>query len=108
MDIAEFFSNYKNHPTLFVGAGFSMRYLEGAYSWSALLEKINIDLTGNNEIFIDLRRKHNHKDYGVDYSAVAQDLEVIFEETLKNDRNGKFKDINDEYFELGKVRISRS
>ena len=49
MDIAEFFSNYKNHPILFVGAGFSMRYLEGAYSWSALLEKINIDLTGNGD-----------------------------------------------------------
>lgn len=85
-----------------------MRYLEGAYSWSALLEKINIDLTGNNEIFIDLRRKHNHKDYGVDYSAVAQDLEVIFEETLKNDRNGKFKDINDEYFELAQDDFAMS
>lgn len=108
MDIAEFFSNYKNHPILFVGAGFSMRYLEGAYSWSALLEKINIELTGNNEIFIDLRRKHNHKDYGVDYSAVAQDLEVIFEETLKNDRNGKFKDINDEYFELAQDDFAMS
>ncbi|CAK6490698.1 hypothetical protein PANNVG_01005 [Pantoea sp. Nvir] len=100
MDISQFFSNYKNHPILFVGAGFSMRYLEGAYSWPSLLEKINIELTGNNEIFIDLRRKHNHRDYGVDYSSVAGELEMIFEETLIKDRNGKFKDLNDEYFEL--------
>lgn len=103
MDITNFFSNYKNHPILFVGAGFSMRYLEGAYSWPALLEKINIELTGNNEIFIDLRRKHNHHDYGVDYSSVAEDLEVVFEESLKKDRNGKFKDLNDEYFELAQT-----
>ena len=103
MDITQFFSNYKNHPILFVGAGFSMRYLDGAYSWPALLEKINIELTGNNEIFIDLRRKHNHNDYGVDYSSVAEDLEVVFEESLKQDRNGKFKELNDEYFELAQT-----
>lgn len=108
MDITQFFSNYKNHPILFVGAGFSMRYLKGAYSWAALLEKINIELTGNNEIFIDLRRKYNYNDYGVDYSAVAGDLEIIFEEALKNDRNGRFKDINDEYFEIAQTDFSIS
>lgn len=108
MDISQFFSNYKNHPILFVGAGFSMRYLEGAYSWPALLEKINIELTGNNEVFIDLRRKHNHNDYGVDYSAVAQDLEVFFEEILKNERYGKFKELNDEYFQLAQTDFAIS
>jgi hypothetical protein len=27
MHISEFFSNYSNHPILFVGAGVSLRYL---------------------------------------------------------------------------------
>lgn len=27
MDIQEFVSKYKNHPVLFVGTGFSLRYL---------------------------------------------------------------------------------
>lgn len=40
MNISEFMESYVNHPVVFVGAGFSRRYLVGTYSWSELLKKI--------------------------------------------------------------------
>ncbi|GKV94044.1 SIR2 family protein [Pectobacterium aroidearum] len=108
MQIDEFFSSYKNHPILFVGAGFSIRYLFGSYSWSSLLEKVTRDLTGSNELFIDLRKKYNNEQFGVDYSSVAEDIEEFFEQELMKDRTGKFKEINDEYYHLAETDFSIS
>ncbi len=51
MDIFDFINNYKNHPVLFIGTGFSLRYLENSYSWEGLLKKIAFELKGNNEFF---------------------------------------------------------
>jgi len=99
MNIKDFFSGYKNHPILFVGAGFSMRYLQGAYSWPNLLRQVVVDLNGNDELFLDLRNKYNHLSFGVDYSEVAQEIESIFNDALMADRNGDFKSVNDEFYE---------
>lgn len=55
MDIFDFINNYKNHPVLFIGTGFSLRYLENSYSWEGLLKKIAFELKGNNEFFYDLK-----------------------------------------------------
>lgn len=98
MNITDFLSNYRNHPILFVGAGFSMRYLSVSYSWSALLEKVSIDLSGTNELYKDLARENSNKDGDVDLPKVATQLEKIFDLKLKADRNGKFKRINDLYY----------
>lgn len=98
MNISDFFANYRNHPILFVGAGFSMRYLSVSYSWPALLEKVSIDLTGTNELYKDLARESSSKDGDIDLPKVASSLERIFDAKLKEDRNGKFKEINDEYY----------
>jgi len=98
MNVAEFFSKYRNHPILFVGAGFSMRYLSVSYSWPALLEKVSVDLTGSNELYKDLVRESSSKDGDIDLPKVASSLERIFDATLKGDRNGPFKKINDEYY----------
>ncbi|EJH0115336.1 SIR2 family protein, partial [Escherichia coli] len=99
MNITDFLKGYRNHPILFVGAGFSMRYLSISYSWPALLEKISIDLTNSNELYKDLVRENSNKDGIVDLPKVATQLEQIFDATLKADRNGKFKYINDLYYE---------
>lgn len=57
MDIFDFINNYKNHPVLFIGTGFSLRYLENSYSWEGLLKKIAFELKGNDEFFFDLKGK---------------------------------------------------
>lgn len=72
-----FSKGYRNHPILFVGAGFSMRYLSISYSWPALLEKISIDLTNSNELYKDLVRENSNKDGIVDLPKVATQLEQI-------------------------------
>ncbi|MGP0887274.1 SIR2 family protein, partial [Serratia sp. CY74308] len=53
MEIQEFVSHYKNHPVLFIGTGFSLRYLESSFSWDGLLSSISLELTGNPEIYYD-------------------------------------------------------
>lgn len=98
MKINDFFVGYRNHPIIFVGAGFSMRYLSVSYSWPALLEKVCVDLTGDNELYKDLVRENSNKDGDANLPAVASSLESIFDAKLKEDRHGKFKDINDEFY----------
>lgn len=71
MNIDDFFTGYRNHPIIFVGAGFSMRYLSVSYSWPALLEKICVDLTGDNELYKDLVRENSNKDGDANLPAVA-------------------------------------
>jgi len=98
MNIKDFINNYKNHPVLFLGTGFSLRYLTQSYSWDALLKKVVIELTDNVEDYYDIRYKHqlNSK---TNYEKVASDIEFLFNEALGKDRNGKFSFINDKFYD---------
>ncbi|WP_074383101.1 MULTISPECIES: SIR2 family protein [Acinetobacter] len=99
MDIFDFINNYKNHPVLFIGTGFSLRYLENSYSWEGLLKKIAFELKGNDEFFFDLKGKvYDRKSGAYDYMQLASFLQEEFNSQISEDRNGKFKDINDEYY----------
>ncbi|MBU5669275.1 SIR2 family protein [Peptoniphilus sp. MSJ-1] len=108
MDIKTFISKFKNHPVLFVGTGMSLRYLNNSYSWDALLKKIAMDLTGSNEYFYDIKSKY-HDDHGYKYDLIASDLQHKFDEDVRNDREGKFKYINDQFYDLMEqdINISR-
>lgn len=98
MDIREFISKYRNHPVLFIGAGFSLRYLTNAYTWDGLLTKISYDLKENTEFYFDIKSK-----CGVagkyDYAKIASILEEEFNKSLEQDRNGKFKEVNDIFYQ---------
>lgn len=98
MDINEFIAKYKNHPVLFIGTGFSLRYLENSYTWDGLLSKIAFDLTGKDEYYLDLKAscEYNGK---FKYNEIASKLEEDFNERLKLDRDGQFKKINDLFYE---------
>lgn len=98
MNIKEFISHYKNHPVLFVGTGISLRYLKNSYTWDGLLKKISYDLKDNHDYYLDLRAEctENGK---YKYDKIASSIEKDFTELLKNDRNGKFKLINDNFYE---------
>lgn len=99
MDIFDFINNYKNHPVLFIGTGFSLRYLENSYSWEGLLKKIAFELKGNDEFFFDLKGKvYDRKSGNYDYMQLASFLQNEFNRQISEDRNGKFKDVNDEYY----------
>ncbi|MEP8701746.1 SIR2 family protein [Enterobacter roggenkampii] len=98
MEIKDFVSQYKNHPVLFIGTGFSLRYLENSYSWDDLLMKAAVDLTGNPEFYYDLKADSLEGDE-YRYDILATKLEDIFNQTLASDRNGKFETINDIFHE---------
>lgn len=97
MHINEFISSYKNHPVLFVGTGVSLRYMKESHTWDGLLRKIAFELKGNTEYYLDL--KSQCENGGVfDYSKIAAKLELDFNSALREDRNGKFKNINDIFY----------
>ena len=97
MTIQEFIGQYKNHPVLFIGTGISLRYLENSFTWDGLLSKIAIDLTGNPEYYLDIKAKCFIEEK-FDYLRIAGLLEQDFNEKLSADRNGKFKEINDIFY----------
>lgn len=98
MNIKDFIGNYKNHPVLFIGTGFSLRYLKNSYTWDGLLSRIAFDLKGNKEFYLDIKSKHQKDDGKYDFENIATDLEKIFNDNLENDRHGKFSEINNIFY----------
>ncbi|MHA7585164.1 SIR2 family protein [Vibrio harveyi] len=107
MNINEFIGNYHNHPILFIGTGISLRYLSNSFSWDGLLEKISVDLTGDNEFFYNVKGECCY-DGKFAYDEIAEKVEEAFNQALKADRDGKFKEINDIFFENMKNGINTS
>ncbi|QAS54854.1 SIR2 family protein [Halobacillus litoralis] len=108
MHIRDFIKNFSNHPVLFIGTGMSLRYLENSFTWDGLLSYISQQLKDTEEYYFDLKAKHGN-DGTYDYTRIAKDLEIEFNNTLERERNGKFKHINDKFYENMKVdnNISR-
>lgn len=98
MDIREYISSYRNHPILFIGTGVSLRYLSNSYTWDGLLKKIAYELTGNAEFFLDVKSQCQ-KNGKYEYDKVANEIESVFNKALQADRNGKFKEVNDVFYE---------
>ncbi|MDM1467350.1 SIR2 family protein [Myroides odoratimimus] len=97
MHINEFFLNYVNHPVLFVGSGFSLRYIQGFKDWNGLLLDVSEDLYGNNEKYFDIKSKYfENGEY--QYAKIASVIEADFNEFLEQNRKGKFEKINDEFY----------
>jgi hypothetical protein len=109
MNIKDYIANYKNHPILFVGTGISKRYLENSFTWDGLLKKIAFELNGDNEYYLDLKYKYRNGDSEYDYSQIALHLENDFNESLEENRHGKFKIINNRFYEYmeNDIHISR-
>lgn len=100
MKIEQFVKKYENHPVLFAGTGISLRYLKNSYSWESLLKKICFDIKENDEFFLNLKNKYyDSTTRCCDYAKLAEELEEEFDKILIEDRNGKFKEINDVFFE---------
>lgn len=97
MNIKEFVGRYRNHPVLFIGTGFSLRYLQNSYTWDGLLKHISRELAGNDEYYFDIKSRCEVN--GVfKYDRIASALEESFNEACKADRHGKFKSVNDAFY----------
>lgn len=91
-------SAYTNHPVLFIGTGMSLRYLKNSYTWDGLLSKIAIDLFGDDREYLNIKSR-NSENGSFKYEAIAEELQRKFDEILEQNPDGKFKEINDEFFE---------
>src|SRR5215217_3543045 len=98
MTIQEFIAQYKNHPILFVGTGISLRYLKNSFTWDDLLSKIAFELSENSEYYFDVKAQCHIKGR-FDFLKIATIIEDKFNFVLQDDRNGKFKHINDIFYE---------
>lgn len=107
MEIQEFVGHYKNHPVLFIGTGFSLRYLQNSFGWNDLLEFISFELTGNVEFYYDLKAESMELgEYR--YDLLASKLELEFNKRLAEDRHGKFEKINDIFYDKMKEGVKSS
>jgi len=100
MEIQEFVSNFRNHPVLFIGTGISLRYLENSYDWDSLLEKICYDFKGNNEYYLDIKSECEYEEEeGYNFPKIATKVEEEFNKYLKSNRDGRFEEVNDIFYE---------
>ena len=85
MTISEFISKFRTHPVLFIGAGISLRYYEGAYSWDSLLKTIATELDkGSIRLYFDLRNKAMDAQGICDYPSLATSLEEEIDTRLRD------------------------
>ena len=75
MNIDEFIGNYKIHPILFIGSGFSQRYLSNSFTWNALLTHISSLVYDDKKKYLDLLYK-----YPKSPEKIGQVLETHFDE----------------------------
>lgn len=107
MNVNEFIAQYKNHPVLFIGSGFSFRYLDNTYTWDALLRKVCEDIWGNDEHYLDIKSSCNDSG-GYHFDEIASKIEQEFNDLLAQDRDGKFKTVNDTFYEQMRRGINLS
>lgn len=107
MKVREFISGYRNHPVLFLGTGVSLRYLNTSYTWDGLLRHISTELKGNGEYYLDVKASCE-VDGRYDFPKMASLIEKDFNEALLTDRNGKFKEINDFFYESMEKGVNHS
>lgn len=63
------------------------------------VKKIAFELKGNNEFFHDLKGQvYDRRSGTYDFMRLASLLQEEFNNQISADRNGKFKEINDEYY----------
>ncbi|MBA4537056.1 SIR2 family protein [Bacillus aquiflavi] len=98
MNIKEFVNKYTNHPVLFVGTGFSLRYIKETFTWDELLAHAAFELKGNDNYYLDLKYK-NQVEGKYNYPMIATAIEKQFDETLMVDCESKFEELNAEFYD---------
>jgi len=104
MDIKDYVEQFTNHPILFIGTGFSMRYIENSFSWDELLEHVAYELKGDESYYLDLKYKYQHY-----YPKIATSIEEEFDRVLMENVTEKFKGTNKQFYDYIKkdIHVSR-
>lgn len=104
MDIKDYVKQFTNHPILFVGTGFSMRYIENSFSWDELLEHAADELKGDESYYLDLKYKYRHS-----YPRIATSIEKEFDRVLMENTVERFNDTNKQFYDYIKkdIHVSR-
>lgn len=108
MNVIDFVAQYSNHPVLFIGSGFSFRYLRHTYTWDELLSKVCMELWGNDERYLDIKSICTDSNGYCPFDLVAAKVEYEFNQYLERDRNGKFKAVNDYFYEQMRAGVNLS
>jgi hypothetical protein len=72
--------------------------LKNSFTWDDLLSKIAFELSENSEYYFDVKAQC-HINGKFDYLKIATLIEDKFNLVLQEERNGKFKHINDIFYE---------
>ncbi|MCK1975698.1 SIR2 family protein [Jeotgalicoccus huakuii] len=104
MDIKDYVGQFTNHPILFVGTGFSMRYIENSFSWDELLEHTAYELKGEESYYLDLKYQYRHL-----YPKIATSIEEEFDKVLTGNFSERFQDTNKKFYDYIKkdIHVSR-
>lgn len=107
MDVQEFIGKYKNHPVLFLGTGFSLRYLKSSFQWDGLLARVAESFNEGREYYLDVKSECEVQG-GYDYAKVASKLESDFNQYVKETKDERFSDINDVFYDSMEKGINLS
>lgn len=114
MKLSDFVKNFHNYPVLFIGSGFSLRYLKNSFNWNDLLENIAYKIYGDEERYLELKANYKIK-YSNNstqiFPKIAGDLEKEITNILgkkENRYHPDFEKINNKFFELTKLNKEAS
>lgn len=97
MHISNFIKGFKNHPVLFIGTGLTLRYLDNSYTWEDLLKKISLDVSDDNEKFLDIKSE-SFDGEKFSYPLMGTEIEKLVTKNLSENRYGNFSKINDQFY----------
>lgn len=99
MNISEFIGNYKIHPILFIGSGFSQRYLSNSFTWSGLLEHLAEVAYGDKKKYLDLMYK-----YPSNFEIIGQIIEEHFDNNAEDIQYDVADIVNDLFYQNLKIK----
>lgn len=99
MQLSEFISQYRTYPVLFVGSGFSKRYLRDMPDWNGLLQSIATELWENDWKYIDIKDEYRSEGGAFNYKKIGSYIDQEFTRILKEETPTKFDTVNQLWYE---------